>query len=285
MNTSGKTISFCSLRQSRLIQGCAVFVLSLMLPICVAQPALSQETNPGLFRLQSLAPDTRTISTSGRAEIQVVPNKITVVLGAKNFDKSLQTSCTAVDQAVQHILQLAAKHGVDQADVQTADISITPVYTEGSTAYGSSLGANPVSKPVGYSAQQSIGVVLRKGQKAGAFIKEALSAGANFVESVSRETTDLKKYREETRSQALQAARQKAVALAAECGMKVGKPLHIQEGSVSCYQPGSQTSMNNISMNSSVAQQQTEESRADGDSLAIGRISVSSTINVIWQLE
>jgi uncharacterized protein len=264
-----------------------MLVTIMFLAISPMLPARAQENDPHLFRLQSLAPDTRTISTTGAADVHVVPNKITVVLGAKHFDKSLQAACAAVDQAVARIMQLAIKTGIEKSDIQTADITITPIYEESHSQYGASYGSTPVSRPVGYSAQQSIGLVLRKGQGAGALIKEALAAGANTVDSIVRETTELRKYRDQTRLQALQAAREKAVALAGECGMKVGRPLHIQEGSYASTQTSMSQSQafqsaSNLSNTSSVEAEGRSESPSD--SLAVGRIPVGATVSVVWQL-
>ncbi len=244
-----------------------------------AAPSLAQDGSPNLFRLQSLPADMRTISTSGNSECLVVPNKITVVLGVKSFDKSLNTSCAATDQAVKRILALSAKYKIQKSDVQTADITITPVYPEAHSDYGSSYGSTPVSKAVGYSCQQDIGFILRKGEKPGALITDAITAGANFVQSISRDTTELRKYRDQTRLQALRAAKEKAEALANELGMKVGKPLHIQEGSSS----STIATYMQTAQNSSLSAASPEKSDSD-EGFALGRISVSSTVSVTWQL-
>jgi uncharacterized protein YggE len=63
-------------------------------------------------------------------------------------------------------------------------------------------------------------------------LSDILEAGANYVRDVIFRTTELKKYREQARSHAITAAREKAVKLAKELGQKVGKPYIIQEDGV-----------------------------------------------------
>jgi len=61
-------------------------------------------------------------------------------------------------------------------------------------------------------------------------IKEALQDGANGVQSVSYECSQAEKQRAKARIEALKAAREKAEALAAEVGCKIGKAINITEG-------------------------------------------------------
>lgn len=240
-------------------------------------PAFAQSGAPDLLRLQSLPADMRTISTFGTSEVLVVPNKITVLLGVKNFDHSLQTACAANDQAAKHLIELAEKYKIDPTDVQTGEIVINPIYPQGQSQYGTSYGTEPVAKPVGFSSQIQISFILRKGQSPSALIADGLSSGANSVASISRETSDLRKYRDQARLEALRAAREKAASLAGECGMKAGKPLHIQEGNAS-EGPGYFARTSNASMSSADA------SEGGGETFALGVIPVKSTVSVTWQL-
>ncbi len=54
-------------------------------------------------------------------------------------------------------------------------------------------------------------------------------AGATTVREISLRTTQLRLYREKARAMAIHAAQEKAAALAAELGVKIGKPYAITE--------------------------------------------------------
>ena len=61
-------------------------------------------------------------------------------------------------------------------------------------------------------------------------MRAGLDAGANAIDSVDLETSELRKYRDEARTKALKIAREKAELLANTLSCKLGKPLMISEG-------------------------------------------------------
>lgn len=60
-------------------------------------------------------------------------------------------------------------------------------------------------------------------------LRAAAAAGANYVHGVDFRTTDLRRYRDQARAEAIQPAREKAEALAAGLGQTLGAPLSISE--------------------------------------------------------
>src|SRR5262245_58578255 len=58
---------------------------------------------------------------------------------------------------------------------------------------------------------------------------DALKAGVNRVDGISFFVSDPKKYREGARLKAVQAAREKATAMAAQLGQSIGKPWDVTE--------------------------------------------------------
>src|SRR5262249_17940907 len=106
-----------------------------------------------------------------------------------------------------------------------------------------------------------------------------ITAGATGVRDINLRTSQLRRYRDEARAMAIRAAREKATALAAELGVKVGKPYTITEG----YNYGSLSAGN--SMNN--AQAAMDAAPGDGaiPAFAPGSISVSANINVSFLIE
>jgi uncharacterized protein YggE len=56
-----------------------------------------------------------------------------------------------------------------------------------------------------------------------------LEAGANYVHGIDFRTTELRRHRDHARSLALQAAEEKAEAMATDMGQRIGRPLSIRE--------------------------------------------------------
>jgi uncharacterized protein YggE len=66
-------------------------------------------------------------------------------------------------------------------------------------------------------------------------VDTALTNGANEIQGVDLETSELAKYRDQARQQAIRAAKSKAVLLAKELDAQVGKPKVIDETNANSY--------------------------------------------------
>jgi hypothetical protein len=113
-----------------------------------------------------------------------------------------------------------------------------------------------------------------------------LEAGVNYVHGVEFRTSELRKYRDQARALAIQAAQQKAVALAGELSQEVGEPLLIQEnadywwsGYSSWWGSSSSGMYQNVIQDSGQAPVDTEST------LAPGQISVTARVTVEFVLK
>jgi uncharacterized protein YggE len=118
-----------------------------------------------------------------------------------------------------------------------------------------------------------------------------LDAGVDRVNYVEFRTTQLRKYRDQARGMAIQAAKEKADALCAELGMKRGKPLNINAsesgGSFNPYY-GSYWGGGGagFASNAQVAVQVSDGPTDSGNgTLSLGQISVSATVNVSFAIQ
>jgi uncharacterized protein YggE len=118
-----------------------------------------------------------------------------------------------------------------------------------------------------------------------------LDAGADRVDYVEFRTTQLRKYRDQARAMAIQAATEKADALCAELKIKRGKPLDINANeSGGAYSPyfgsywyGRGGSLANNSQ--AVVEDSNHPSDATTGTLSLGQISVSATVNVSFSID
>jgi len=81
----------------------------------------------------------------------------------------------------------------------------------------------------GYSVQKTIVVTLSDLSKFEDLLSGVLEAGANYVHNVEFRTTELRKHRDQARALAIQAAQERATALAGELGQGLGEPVTITE--------------------------------------------------------
>ena len=111
-----------------------------------------------------------------------------------------------------------------------------------------------------------------------------LDAGANHIYDVEFTTTELRKYWDEARALAAKAALEKARDLAATAGMQViEKPVGISSSS---YGGGSWYGrFRNGAFVSQNVYQSANGSGASNGSVALGKISVTATVNMSYHLK
>ena len=247
-------------------------LLTLALASCVsftsARSALAQYTTRE-----------NTISVSGDAQVNVVPDKISITLGVESLDANLDAAKSANDAGCAGILAVTQTFKINPKDVQTDYISIQPRYDP-----------NGRMTIIGYTVRRSIVITLRDISKFDALLNAAVDRGANVVLGVQFLTSDLRKYRDQARESAIKAAKEKADLLAGALGQKAGKALTINEqqnGLWSSYDSGWGQS-NNYMRSQNVSQNMSSNGSGDNDTgatLAPGQTQVRATVQVIFQLE
>ncbi|MCI0478002.1 MAG: SIMPL domain-containing protein [Anaerolineales bacterium] len=221
----------------------------------------------------------RPITATGEAEIKVAPDEVILVLGVETWDKNIQIAKKQNDERVKKITALTKDFGIEPRYVQTDQINIEPRYRNGTYTD---------SDFIGYFIRKTIVITLKDVSKFEDVFTGALGAGATHVHGIQFRTTELRKYRDQARALAIQAAREKASALAGELGRKIGEPQSIQENSAgwwssySAWWGGrwggamSQNVVQNVSGGSSFSEEGT---------FAPGQISISARVTVTFDLE
>jgi uncharacterized protein YggE len=227
---------------------------------------------------QSDSTETRLITVTGDAEVRVVPDEVVLTLGIETWDKDLHVAKDQNDRIVADVLALASEYGIDSQHVQTDYVSIEPRYRNG---------YYEESDFIGYFVRKSVVITLRDLHKFEALLTDALEAGVNYVQGIQFRTTELREHRDEARALAIQAAQEKAVALAEELGQRVGAPHTIQEG-----QSGWWSGYNawwgsrwGGAMAQNVIQELGGGALAGEGSLAPGQISVNARVSVTFELQ
>ena len=225
----------------------------------------------------------RLISTSGSAEVRVVPSRVVLTFGVETFNPELAVAKRENDVKSSAILALAKEIGVAPKDVQTDYIFVEPVY-EG-------YSERRAGKFLHYLVRKTIVVLLRDTTKFETILSGALERGATHVLRVRFEVDDLKKHRDKARSDAIKAARDKAQALAGELGAKLGRIMNIQDygssDSSTNYGGSWRDSYYDGGGGQSQISSQSESpvSPTVGDALALGQIRISAQINVSFELQ
>ncbi|MFA5946183.1 MAG: SIMPL domain-containing protein [Patescibacteria group bacterium] len=157
------------------------------------------------------------ISVSATDKASATPNVVTADLGVTNTASTAEKAGS--DNAVKTnlIVEAVKAMGVDAKDIQTSNYSVNPSYD-----YNSSP-----AKVVGYEANETITVKVRKTADAGAILNKALSLGATNINGLQYTVDDPAAVEAE--------ARQNAIAKAYEQGTAIATAMHAKLGHVISY--------------------------------------------------
>jgi hypothetical protein len=207
----------------------------------------------------------RLIKVQGTAEINVPPDEVILNLGVDSHDKVLAIAKGQNDKGVKRILLLARGAGIQDKDIKTSALEMGPEYS-----------SEKIPRLLDYEVSQAIGVTLRDLSKYETLMTKFLEAGVNRVDSVEFRVAETRKYRDEARAKAIAAAKEKAVAMAAQLGQGVGKPWEITEEHY--FTGGARP---NASLNYSYAGAAADEE----PTVAPGQVTIGATVGVSFLLE
>ena len=169
---------------------------------------------------QPSSQEPRRVSVTGEAEVRVVPDEVILTLGVETWDKNLNLAKSRNDEIVKRVIALAGNYGIKPEHVQTDYFGVEPRYRDG---------YYEERDFIGYFVHKTIVITLHDLSRFEDLLSDALQAGVNYVHGIDFRTTELRKHRDEARALAIQAAKEKAIALSGELGQNVGDPLTIQE--------------------------------------------------------
>lgn len=160
----------------------------------------------------------KVVKTTGTAEIKVTPDRAIIQVGVERQSATAKAAKGAVDSVSRKLLAALKAQGVDEKDIQTAYLDLQPT-----SYYQKQVRIN------NFTATQSLSVIVRDLSKLDGVMDAVMSAGANRIDGIQYESSELRKYRDQARAEATKAAKEKADALAQALGNQVGKTYSIEE--------------------------------------------------------
>ncbi len=187
------------------------FALGLMALLAAQIPAIAQKTEPSL------------VTTTGQAEIKVVPDLADLRFDVEIRNVELPVARRQHAERMKKLLSVIRSAGVAETDLQTSQIQITPFYQREEATRAETEVIQF------YSVTQTVAFTLTEIKKVPDVTASAIGAGATRVGEAKLRTSQLRKFKDQARTLAVRAAKEKAIALANDLGSKVGKPHTITE--------------------------------------------------------
>ena len=186
----------------------AIVVCALMLLLAGQQGSRSQMTEG-----RRVIGMERGISVSGAGEVQAAPDIVYVTLGVRT--RTSQAARAAADNAaaISRVIQAVRQLGVPEADVETAQYTLQPVFEYPPSA---------APRLTGYEATNLVRVTVRDLSKVGQVIDAAVGAGANVVQDVVFALKNESEVRAQALAKAIEDGRAKAEVMAQALGVRLG---------------------------------------------------------------
>ncbi len=155
----------------------------------------------------------RTISVTGTGRVRVRPDladlRLGVAITALTAGAARAASATAMTAVIAKLKEL----GIDARDIQTTDLSLSPVYDYSTSPKPPRL--------TGYALTNVVAVTIRDLERVGDSIDGALGAGATSLDSIAFTVEDPTTAETAAREAAVADARAKADTLASAAGVSI----------------------------------------------------------------
>ena len=197
--------------------------MRLGLPLIAFLPTLAgAPPAPALERMIDISND-RWVEVSGEGSVSAAPDFARVTLGVTSTGKNAGQAMEANAKAANALVSLIKAEGVAPADIQTSDVSISPMFSQ------PSAGQATVPTITGYSVSDNLTVIVREIPRLGALLDKAVTAGANSIYGIGFGHNNPSALLDKARPLAIADARRKAEIYASAGGARIGRLMVLTE--------------------------------------------------------
>ena len=166
----------------------------------------------------------RRIAVTGTGQVESAPDMAVITLGVTEQAAQAQEAMRANSDAVARVLKRLYDLGVETRDVQTRDLSLSPVW--------SNRRSNQETPPeiTGYVASNRVVARVRDLSALGRILDAAITDGANDFNGLQFSVAEPKPLADAARAKAVADAADKARQLAEAAGVTLGSVVSITEG-------------------------------------------------------
>lgn len=204
----------------------------------------------------------RTLTMAGQGEMRAAPDTVTLSAGVTSEAPTAAAALAANTNRMQGVFAALKKMGIADKNMQTANFSVSPQYTNGAN--------NQPPRVTGYQVRNQVQVRLEDVSKLGSALDALVSAGANEMNGIDFAIRDTAPLLTEARAQAVANAKAKAETYAKAAGVTLGAILSISESENQGPRPVFAMAM---------------QARADkAVPVAAGEESVTAQVSIVWEI-
>lgn len=214
-----------------------------------------------------------TLAVTGRGQVSASPDVAVVSVGALQQAKDAQAAQDAVNRIVQGALERIKAVGIEEAHIQTAGVSLYPVYSEHRPRPMMQDGEPEEPRITGYRASNTLQIQVHDLSKVGDVIDAAIEAGANQLHGLSYELREDGEAKRAALRQAVEKARSEAEAVADALGLQLRGVERVEVGDIG-FRPPVPMMGRAMAMEAAMVSTPTEP----------GQVRVDATVTVMYRL-
>ena len=205
----------------------------------------------------------RQIQVSGEGRVEVSPDLAVITLGVTKEANEASEAMALVSEDMSAVVQELRAVGIAAKDLQTQQISLHPVWSNGGLSSGSDQ-----RRITGFSASNTVNLRVRDLDQLGEVLDRVLRAGANQFQGLRFDVADQAELQDQMRANAVADARHKAQILAEVAGVTLGPVRSITD----LHQGGGRPVM------------AMEMARSSAMPIEAGELSFSHSVQVVFDL-
>ncbi len=221
-----------------------------------------------------LPSDSSTLTVSGKGIVRIAPDtaiiRLAVETAGKSFGQVQQDNTKAMTRVFDELLKM----GIERERIQTASFDVTPRYAQRPRPRSQVPDEPQTPKIIGYTAQNSIRVEVRKLETVGKVVDGALHAGANHFSRINWVLREKNSVYLQALQKAANEAKNKAATLTQSLGVSVIRLMKVQEGGRQVYPQARALAGAQFSMAES----------AKAVPMAPGEIQVQATVTLVFEI-
>ena len=222
----------CSRNESSLNTGIDVLEPTALAPVYASSSTFAEEgTVRGVANLDSLHLDGLMggIRVSGTGTVSVEPDVAILQVGVEVFAGKVSIARSEASKAMDSVVTVLKKEGVEEKDIQTTKFNIYPRYDyEEVTVNGKRIGTQVLT---GYTVNNTVKAKIYEIDKVGDIIDKSADAGGDYVRinGVDFTVDDPSPYQTEIRKMAVEDAVEKAQDYALLTDVELGPVIELNE--------------------------------------------------------
>jgi uncharacterized protein YggE len=159
----------------------------------------------------------RSITVNGSGMVSTTPNQADFTFGVTTNGGTATAALSANARLMNRVIAALKAQGVSSADLQTAEVSLSPNRNDNG------------DRILNYTASNSVTARVHPLSKAGPVVDAAVTAGANEISGPSLTSSDAHVLSQRALKVAVVDARSRASAIASAAGVRLGRVLTVSE--------------------------------------------------------